>query len=317
MNRYAVLVMHYGTPRSLDEVLPYYTHIRRGRPPDAESLRELTERYRAIGGPSPLNELSRRQAEAIVAAMGPDVSLYVAAKHVPPFLADVVAQMARDGVWRAAGVVLAPHYSRMSVGAYAATVEEARARVAPEMRISVLERWGEAPELVDAIARRVRETARGLPPQETLVLFTAHSLPSSILATGDPYPDELRRTSELVAEAARLQRWRFAYQSAGRTADAWLGPDVLEVIQEAAGKGFQAVVAAPIGFVSDHLEVLYDLDVEAKARCESLGMEFRRAPCVNVDPKVMAALGARAQALLDEAAPVAENLSHPLRRPFR
>ena len=288
-----LLVMHYGTPATMDDVLPYYTHIRRGNPPSPEQLEDLRSRYEAIGGPSPLNVISQKQAQAIrrgLAKRGIETALYIGAKHAHPFVAKAVEQMAYDGVDEAVGVVLAPHFSRTSVGAYRAYALEARDKFAPKMRIEFLERWGAMPELIDAIARRVNEAMTGLDEEKTLVIFSAHSLPERAVDNGDPYKGELLETSSLVAEAAGIPHWKFGFQSASSTGEPWIGPDVLDVIREQAAGKYEAVVACTVGFVSDHLEVLYDLGIEAKEEAERLGLQFRRAECINDDPSVMDAL---------------------------
>ncbi len=287
-----LLVMHYGTPASMAEVLPYYTHIRRGRVPSEEQLADLTSRYEAIGGPSPLTAISQRQAGAIRAglqARGIDAKLYVGTKHAPPFVADAVTQMAHDGIDRAVGIVLAPHFSTFSIAAYRAYAEGARDEHRPEMKLAIIERWGTLPAFIEALADRVREQLAGWNEEETLIIFSAHSLPEKIIALSDPYKHELEQTSRLVAEACNLRHWTFAFQSASNTGEPWLGPDILDVIEERASE-FKNVVACTVGFVSDHLEVLYDLGIEAQERCDSLGLKFRRARTINDDPKVMDAL---------------------------
>ena len=302
----ALLVMHYGTPATMDDVLPYYTDIRRGNPPSQEQLEELKSRYEAIGGPSPLNEISNKQAQAIrrgLANKGIDAALYIGAKHAPPFVADAVEQMAFDGVSEAVGVVLAPHYSRTSIGSYRAKAIEARDRFAPKMRMDFVERWGTMPALISALADRVKKAQACLDPDKTLVIFSAHSLPERAISGGDPYKEELMETSRLVAEAASVPHWTFGFQSASSTGEPWVGPDILDVIKDQAAGKFEAVIACTVGFVSDHLEVLYDLGIEAKEKCKEMGLQFRRAECINDDPSVMNAL----------ASVVAEKFSSPVR----
>ncbi len=286
--------MHYGTPRSIEDVLPYYTHIRRGRPPSAEALQNLQDRYLAIGGPSNLARDSRRQGEAIlrgVNELGIEATLYMGAKHTHPFIAEAVRQMAEDGVQEAVGVVLAPHYSAYTIVAYREYAEAERAVVAPSMKLAFIERWGAIPELVVALAQRVSAHMTGWDPAETLVLFSAHSLPARTLASGDPYQQELFETSRLVAEKLGLEHWSFAYQSASSTGEPWLGPDVLDVIAKRAEDGtFRNLLACTVGFVSNHLEVLYDLGIEARERAHELGLEFRLADTIGDDREVMNAL---------------------------
>lgn len=287
-----LLVMHYGTPASMEAIEPYYTHIRHGRPPAPEDLADLVSRYAAIGGPSPLTEISHKQAAAIRDAMtkrGLDVKLYVGAKHAPPFIGDVVRQMAEDGIERAAALVLAPHYSSFSVAAYRKTVLAARDEANPNMTIEFVERWGELPEFIEALADRVEQQSIGWDPEETLVIFSAHSLPTRILGDFDPYPEELMETSRLVAKSLGIPHWTFAFQSASKTGEPWLGPDILDVIDRER-ENYKNVLSCTVGFVSDHLEVLYDLGIETREHCEKLGLGYRRADTIGADSKVMDAL---------------------------
>jgi len=286
---HGLLVMHYGTPASLDEVLPYYTHIRHGRPPSEEALQDLVDRYKAIGGPSPLAHISERQAELIqrgLSRRGIETKLYVGAKHTHPFIEESVAQMAADGIEKAVAVVLAPQYSSFSVVAYKRYIDKGLAEHAPNMAIEVVERWGTLPELIAGLAARVTKQMEGWNRAETLVIFSAHSLPEKIMAAGDPYKEELLETSRLVAEKAGIAHWTFGFQSASSTGEPWLGPDILDVIDDNASS-FKNVIACTVGFVSDHLEVLYDLGIEAREQCEELGLGFRRADTIGEDAAVM------------------------------
>lgn len=290
-SKIGLLVMHYGTPATIDDVLPYYTHIRRGRVPPDDLLQDLIDRYQAIGGPSPLTAISQRQAELIQEGLhrrGIPARLYIGTKHTTPFVADAVAEMAKDGIERAVGVVLAPHFSTYSIAAYKKYAFDAK----PEtMSLAVVERWGTLPEFIQGLADRVNAQLDGWNPQETLVIFSAHSLPEKIVANGDPYQGELLETSRLVAEQAGVPHWTFAFQSASNTGEPWLGPDILEVIEERKGE-FKNVVACTVGFVADHLEVLYDLGIEARDKCAELGLNFRRAEVLNEDEHVLDALAA-------------------------
>lgn len=312
----ALLVMHYGTPASLDEVLPYYTHIRHGHPPSEEALLDLVERYKAIGGPSLLAHISERQAELIQAGLrkrGIDASLYVGAKHTHPFIEEAIEQMAKDGIEEAVAVVLAPQYSTFSVVAYKRYIDSGREKFAPNMRVEVVERWGTLPRLIEGLAERVSRQLEGWDLDETLVIFSAHSLPEKIMAAGDPYVEELLETSRLVAAKIAEERggqkinWTFGFQSASTTGDPWLGPDILEVIEKAAqgrdlpqprssdsqtsqikeGQPFRNIIACTVGFVSDHLEVLYDLGIEARDKCAELSLNFRRVETIGEDAAVM------------------------------
>ncbi len=296
-----LLVMHYGTPASLDDVLPYYTHIRRGRPPTDEQLQNLVDRYVAIGGPSPLAEISKRQAEGIQAGLkqrGIDAKLYMGAKHAPVFVADAVKAMAEDGIEQGVGIVLAPHYSSFSIAAYEHYAMDSRNANAPQMKLEMVQRWGTVPAFISALADRVNAQLEGWDKGETLVILSAHSLPEKIIAAGDPYPDELMETSRLVAEACGLPHWTFAYQSASTTGDPWLGPDILDVITENKDK-YKNAIACAVGFVSDHLEVMFDLGIEARDKCAELGLNFRRAATIGDDPAVMDALAGLCAEQLD------------------
>jgi ferrochelatase len=289
----AVLVMAYGTPATPADLEPYYTHIRRGRRPPPELLAELRERYEAIGGRSPLLEITRAQAsglrDALRAAGHGDVQVAVGMKHAPPFLEDVAQQLAAAGAEHVVGLVLAPHYSRMSVREYGDRVQAALGG-GPDF--TLVRSWATAPGYVRYLETAVRDAlARlGSAAAGAEVIFTAHSLPERILEDGDPYPDELRATAEAVARAAGLERWRIAWQSAGRTAEPWIGPDVLEVLPQLVEAGATGVVVCPAGFAADHLEVLYDLDVEAAAEARALGLPFARTSSPNADPALTATL---------------------------
>jgi len=287
----AVLAMAYGTPPSPDDLEAYYTHIRRGRRPPPELLAELRERYEAIGGRSPLLEITRAQAsglrDALRAAGHGDLQVAVGMKHAPPFLEDAAQELA--GAEHVIGIVLAPHYSRMSVQEYGDRVQAA---LGGGPRFTLVRSWATEPGYVRYLATAVGDALARLGPAAAgaEVIFTAHSLPVRILAAGDRYPDELRATAEAVADAAGLERWSIAWQSAGRTADPWIGPDVREVLPKLVEAGATGVVVCPAGFVADHLEVLYDLDVEAAAEARALGLPFARTAAPNADPALAATL---------------------------
>ena len=281
----AVLVMAYGTPQSLDDVEPYYTDIRRGRPPSPEQLEELTERYRAIGGKSPLLEITQRQARGVAERAG--IPAYVGQKHAAPSIPDAIEQMREAGVTRAAGLVLAPHFSSMSVGDYARRVAAAAESAGWDGRVEMIESWHLEPAFIDLLAGYCKDALSSIPAsahERTTFVFTAHSLPASVVASGDPYPDQLRETATAVTAQLGLERWRIGWQSAGRTEQEWLGPDVLDIVEELASSGEQGVVVCPCGFVADHLEVLYDLDIEAIERATKLGIHLTRTRSPNDDP---------------------------------
>jgi ferrochelatase len=294
----AVLLMAYGTPRHPDEIEAYYTDIRRGRPPTPEALADLIARYDAIGGISPLARLTEAQRDALQAALDErSAGTYRVAlglKHASPFIEEAVEALATEGITRIIGVVLAPHYSTYSIGQYLG-----RTRTAAEphgIEVLGLDSWATEPAFVEFLADDLRRRLESM-PENTKVLFTAHSLPQRIIDGGDPYPDELRATAEAVAERVGLgdwSSWAIAWQSAGRTPEPWIGPDILAVIDDlASSEAADGVVISACGFVADHLEVLYDLDIEARERAESKGLAFDRTACVNDDPTVMGALADR------------------------
>jgi protoporphyrin/coproporphyrin ferrochelatase len=286
----AVLVMAYGTPQRLEDVEAYYTDIRRGRPPPPELLKELTERYRAIGG-SPLLDITRAQARGLQDRLGIDCR--VGQKHAPPFIADAVRAIAAGDVERVAGLVLAPHYSKMGVGDYESRARRAAGAIGWTGRLEVIPSWHLEPGYIAWLARAVEDALSELsvPARERgVVIFSAHSLPARILQAGDPYATQLRETAEAVAAEARLEHFVTGWQSAGRTKDPWLGPDVLELVEKLAGDGVPGIVVCACGFVADHLEVLYDLDIEAARLAASLGTEFARTAMPNDDPEFLDAL---------------------------
>ena len=301
----AVLLMAYGSPATLDDVPAYFAHIRGGRPASADAVEELRERYRRIGGTSPLRLVTEAQAAGLsrtLRAQGRDVQVAVGMKHAPPFIADAVGAIARSGARRIAALALAPHYSKISIASYFSAAADAA--VGYGLSLRVRESWHAHPGLVAALAARVRAALeRVRVPGDVVTVFTAHSLPERILSWGDPYPQQLRETSALVARSADCARWQFAFQSASHTGEPWLGPDLLDVLQQLAGAGVREVVVCPVGFVADHLEVLYDIDIEARERAESLGVDLYRAPSLNDGEDFLAALASLASELLDGEEP--------------
>jgi len=302
MTKPAVLLMAYGTPRTPAEIEPYYTDIRRGRAPTPELLAELVGRYDAIGGISPLAARTEAQRAALQNALDRlapgQYEVALGLKHAEPKIETAVAELAARGTRRIIGLVIAPHYSSYSIGQY---MDRTCAAAEPfGIEVSGIDSWATEPAFVDFLAADMRERL-GRMPSNTKVLFTAHSLPQRIIDAGDPYPQELRSTAELVAERAGLDSWSswaIAWQSAGRTPEPWLGPDILTVIDElAASENASGVLVSACGFVADHLEVLYDLDIEAKKHANDRGLTFDRTACVNDDPKVMEALAHRVIAL--------------------
>lgn len=295
--RRGVVVMAYGTPRHPDEIEQYYTHIRRGNPPSADQLDDLVRRYEAIGGTSPLAERTESQRAAIereLERLAP--GRYVVAlgqKHAPPFIEDAVASLADDGVSTTVGLVLAPHYSGASVGQYQSRATTAAA----QRRIDhlAIDSWHSEPAYLEFLGAAVADARRTLPERHK-VLFSAHSLPERVLVD-DPYPDLLRESAAAVAARVGLDRWAgwsLCWQSAGRTPEPWRGPDIVDVVRDLASTGkAEGVLVCPQGFVSDHLEVLYDLDIELAAVAAESGLAFARTRSLNDEPTVMAALARR------------------------
>ena len=297
--RTAVVLMAYGTPRTKEEILPYYTDIRRGRAPTDEQLTDLTNRYEAIGGLSPLKQLTEAQRDALqreLDALSPgQFQVFLGLKHATPFVEEAVAEVVAAGFTRIVGLVLAPHYSSYSIGQYIGRVCDAA--TPHNIEVVGIDSWARDDAFINFLAEDMKKKLAAM-PERTKVLFTAHSLPQRIIDGGDPYPEELRATAELVAEKAGLARWSqwsIAWQSAGRTPEPWIGPDILEVIDQiATTRGtddpVDGVLVSACGFVADHLEVLYDLDIEAAHRAQSHGLAFARTACVNDNQSVMASL---------------------------
>ena len=294
----AVLLMAYGTPRTPAEIEPYYTDIRRGRAPTPEQLADLVARYDAIGGISPLAARTEAQRDALQKALNeiaPDTyEVVLGLKHAAPMIETSVNELAARGFQHIIGLVLAPHYSSFSIGQY---MGRARAAAEPHgMTVTAIDSWATEPAFIEFLAADLRSRLSAM-PANTKVLFTAHSLPQRIIDAGDPYPDELRSTAEAVAIAAGLDSWSswsIAWQSAGRTPEPWIGPDILAVIDDlAASENASGVVVCACGFVADHLEVLFDLDIEAKQHAQAKGLAFDRTSCVNDDATIMHALAQR------------------------
>lgn len=286
---YAVLLLAYGAPRSLDEVEPYLLDVRGGRPPPPDVVRDLAARYATIGGTSPLLQRTREQAAALAAALGGTTPVYVGMRHWHPYIKDVLAKAAAHGVRRAVAIALAPHFSRMSIGAYQKKVDEARGSI----EVTFVSEWHDHPRFLEAVAGRVREGLARFPAEAQPVvpiMFTAHSLPERILADGDPYAQQLRTSVAGVMARVGERENVFAFQSAGQTRERWLGPDAREVLDDLAARGRTSVLLCPIGFVADHLEVLYDLDIDLASRAKRLGVQLERAPSLNASPLLIEAL---------------------------
>lgn len=293
-----LLVMAYGTPYKEEDIEPYYTHIRRGRPPAQEQLENLQQRYAAIGGISPLASITNDQATALCAhmnAMQDEVEyvVYVGLKHITPFIEEAVEQMEKDGIKEAVSIVLAPHFSTFSVKSYnGRALEEAEKY---NIQLQSVESWYKQPKFIEYWKQQLEKTYEPMTEQErdeTCLIVSAHSLPEKIIQSGDPYPEQLVETAQLIAEAANVKHFEIGWQSEGQTPDPWLGPDVQDLTKTLAEEhGYKAFVYTPVGFVSDHLEVLYDNDYECKVVCDAVGAKYYRPEMPNTNPLFIAAMG--------------------------
>lgn len=321
-----VLAMSYGSPACMDEVREYYTDIRHGRQPSQTEVEELMMRYEAIGGLSPLSQRTQAQLDGLAArleALYGEGSYVVAAgtKHSKPSIEDGISALGRAGVRKAVGLVLAPHYSAMSVGEYERRAIMAARAVKPAIDLQMVRSWHLHPGLITLLAARVREafsrldgptrkeepaqdregltepdgTGCGTTPEDPSrpkapVLFSAHSLPIKVLTTGDAYPAQLRASATAIADLAGVTCWRLAWQSAGRSHEPWIGPDLSETVKDLARNGTGRCVVCPQGFVSDHLEILYDIDILARNVALAHGLELVRTASLNDDPQLIAVL---------------------------
>lgn len=293
-----LLVMAYGTPRSLEEIEPYYTHIRRGKKPSQEQLDDLTDRYKAIGGISPLKNITTEQAGSLEAELNSRYSdrqfkAYQGLKHIDPFIEDAVHQMKEDGIEEAVSIVLAPHYSTFSVKSYNGRAKEESESIQGPKLTSV-ESWYDEPKFIDYWAKQIRITRETMTEEEKqhhVVIFSAHSLPQKILQNGDPYPDQLKETAKLIAEKADVKTYEIGWQSEGNTPDPWIGPDVQDLTRTLHEKeGYKAFMYCPVGFVADHLEVLYDNDYECKVVTDEVGAGYYRPEMPNGKSEFIQAL---------------------------
>jgi len=278
----AVVLMAYGSPERVSDVPAYYADIRGGRAIAPEHLADLVERYRRLGieDSNPLNEITERTRAALSERTG--LPVYTGMKHWTPHIADAAEEAIAEGADRIAGLVLAPHYSRLSIDGYRAQLERAVDRRA---ELTFIDSWHDQPLFIDVLASKVRGT-------DAHVVFTAHSLPARILEEGDPYEDQLLETSRLVAEAAGVRDWSFSFQSESPTGEPWLGPDILDHLAALHADGVEQVLVCPVGFVSDHLEIRWDIDVEAQEKADALGMRLERIDMPNDDAAFISALAA-------------------------
>lgn len=299
-----LLVMAYGTPYKKEDIEPYYTHIRHGHPPAPEDLQDLTERYEAIGGISPLAKITDDQAKAIQDELNErqdsyDFQLYVGLKHINPFIEDAVQQMAADGITRAVSIVLAPHYSTFSVKAYNGRAEEEAKKHG--IALQSVDDWYNEPGFIEYWSSVISKTYEAMSEDErdkAVLIVSAHSLPKKILEGGDPYTEQLAETGRLISETTGIDHYEIGWQSEGNTPEPWIGPDVQDLTRTLyEDKGYRTFVYAPVGFVSDHLEVLYDNDYECKVVCDELGASYYRPEMPNTDPLFISTL---AKVVLDE-----------------
>lgn len=289
-----VLVMAYGTPTTPDDVESYYTRIRHGRAPTPELLADLTRRYQAIGGTSPLAQRTADQVAGIAAALEESdpgrFDVRFGSKYEPPLLEEAALSFRNDGFTKVVGLALAPHSSSMSTDQY---MSRATAALGDGVEFISIGAWYLEPGFLELIAARVNEALATIAPSHydtTEVLFSAHSLPKKILEHGDNYPEQLRESAEIAAGKAGVRHFDVAWQSAGRTADPWIGPDILSVLREKRASGITDVVSCPIGFVADHLEVLFDVDIEAQSVASEVGLNLVRTRSLNDDPTFMVIL---------------------------
>jgi ferrochelatase len=300
----AVLLMAYGSPDSLEDIEPYLLDIRGGRPTSPELIAEIKERYALIGGRSPILDLTRQQAAALEARLNRDggrrFRTYVGMRHWQPRIKAAVAQIAQDSISHVIALAMAPHYSKLSTGAYFSRLDEAIRELGAPITVTAIQSWHDQPGLIDALAEKATAAlarfpsglAPGASSPAPQVVFTAHSLPARILKEGDPYDAQLRETACLMASRLALpaDRWRFCYQSAGRSPEPWLGPPIEDVLLEMVQAGEKRLLVVPIGFVCDHVEILYDLDIAGRKLVEAHGAHFERSESLNASPTFIAAL---------------------------
>jgi ferrochelatase len=276
----AVILMAYGSPERVADVPAYYSDIRGGRPIRPELLDDLVARYRSLGieDSNPLNAITEATRAALQEELG--LPVYTGMKHWTPRIAEAVEAALAGGAERLVGLVLAPHYSSLSIAGYRKLLKEA---VGDRADIVFVDSWHDDQGLISFLADRVRDT-------EAHVVFTAHSLPARILDEGDPYKDQLLETARLVADTAGVEDWSFSFQSESPTGEPWLGPDILDHLEALASRGVESVLICPVGFVSDHLEIRWDIDTEAQDKARELGLHLERIEMPNDDPRFVRAL---------------------------
>lgn len=288
-----LLVMAYGTPYKEEDIERYYTHIRHGRKPSEEHLEDLRSRYEAIGGLSPLAKMTQKQAEALCARLNEiqdevEYKLYIGLKHIEPFIEDAVEAMVKDGITEAVSIVLAPHFSTFSIKSYNGRAKETADKLGATLKITSVEAWYDEPKFIEYWKQAINSAFAEMSEEErekACLIVSNHSLPEKIKLAGDPYEEQLIETARLIQEATGVKNVEVGWQSAGQTPEPWLGPDVQDLTRELyKEKGFRSFVYTPVGFVTEHLEVLYDNDYECKVVCDELGANYRRPPMPNVHP---------------------------------
>jgi protoporphyrin/coproporphyrin ferrochelatase len=293
-----LLVMAYGTPYKEEDIERYYTHIRHGRKPADEMIQDLKNRYEAIGGISPLAKITLEQGNSLEAYLNSqqdeiEFKMYLGLKHIEPFIEDAVSQMHQDGITEAVSIVLAPHFSTFSVKSYNGRAKEEADKLGG-LTIHSVESWYQEPKFIEYWVEKLKATYNGMPAEErdsAALIVSAHSLPEKILLSGDPYPQQLQETADLIANGAGVKEYFVGWQSAGNTPEPWLGPDVQDLTRDLYNQnGYKAFVYIPAGFVSDHLEVLYDNDIECKAVTDEVGASYYRPEMPNTHPTFIEAM---------------------------
>ncbi|EOI6217217.1 ferrochelatase [Listeria monocytogenes] len=293
-----LLVMAYGTPYKDEDIERYYTDIRHGHKPSEEMIADLRGRYHAIGGLSPLAKITEAQAYGLEKALNEsqdevEFKAYIGLKHIEPFIEDAVEAMHKDGIEEAISIVLAPHYSRFSVEAYNKRAKDAADKLGG-LRIKAINDWYKQPKFIQMWADRINETAKQIPADElldTVLIVSAHSLPEKIKQHNDPYPDQLQETADFIFEKVVVPHYALGWQSEGKTGEPWLGPDVQDLTRELYGREkYKHFIYTPVGFVAEHLEVLYDNDYECKVVTDEVGATYHRPPMPNSDPEFLEVL---------------------------
>lgn len=292
-----LLVMAYGTPYKESDIVPYYTHIRHGHKPSEEQIEDLKGRYKAIGGISPLAGTTEKQAESLLGALNDtyenvEFKMYIGLKHIHPFIEDAVEQMHNDGIEEAVTIVLAPHYSNFSVGSYNKRAKEEADKYG--INLHHVEQFYNEPAFISYWTTMINDSLQMIPEEshdETVLIVSAHSLPEKIKKANDPYPEQLEETAKILGKKSNVKHVSVGWQSEGQTGEPWLGPDVQDLTRELYNEhGYKHFIYTPVGFVCEHLEVLYDNDYECKVVCDELGVNYHRPPMPNIDPKFIEAM---------------------------